>query len=257
MPTGEDDPTMVDADHDKPLKVARVQPAYAQVAEQLREVIIKGEIAPGERLPVESDLSGLFGVSRSTVREALRTLSSQNLVTTKRGVNGGTFVAEPKAEHIGSYLEATLGLLSGAEVVDVDEMLEARELLEVPAARFAAERRTEEKLDVIEETLATTPEQVDMAHLYEGHKGFHLAVMEAANNRLMEVMARPIFSVLRTRFLRDQAPKKFWNRVSDEHKGIFEAIREGDEGLASKLMFEHLEHLRGMYRRIDRVNRPD
>jgi DNA-binding FadR family transcriptional regulator len=240
-------------DAEPELRVARVRPAYAQVADQLRELIVRGDVTPGDRLPVESELSAMFGVSRSTVREALRTLSSMNLVSTKRGVNGGTFVVEPRAEHVGSYLEATLGLLSGADMVSIDEMLEARELLEIPAARMAATRRTEEQLSAIEQTLATTREHLDMAHVFEGHKDFHIAIMEASNNRLLEVMGGPIFSVLRTRFLRDRAPRRFWDQVADDHRNIYDAIVTGDEDLASGLMGEHLVHLRSMYQKTDRV----
>lgn len=82
------------------LPVSRVLPAYQQVANQLRELIMKGTLVVGERLPAEGEMALKFGVSRSTVREALRGLSSQSLVQTKRGVNGGTFVAEPSAEHV-------------------------------------------------------------------------------------------------------------------------------------------------------------
>ena len=106
---------------------------------QLQELIVKGTLTVGERLPAEGVMAAQFGVSRSTIREALRGLSSQRLVHTKRGVSGGTFVAEPSSEHVHTYLETTIGLLSGADVVSVDEILEARELFEVPAARLAAD----------------------------------------------------------------------------------------------------------------------
>lgn len=237
------------------LPVSRVLPAYQQVANQLQELIMKGTLVVGERLPAEGEMAVQFGVSRSTVREALRGLSSQSLVQTRRGVNGGTFVAEPSAEHVQAYLETTIGLLSGADVVSVDEILEARELFEVPSARLAALRRDEEQLAALEATLASGAE-VALAGDFEGHKEFHVAVMEASGNRLLQVIAAPLFSVLRTRFMRERASRDFWTSVVCDHRDIYDAIAAGDAEAASRLMHGHLERLRSMYERIDRAALP-
>ncbi|HEY3480196.1 MAG TPA: GntR family transcriptional regulator, partial [Streptomyces sp.] len=75
-------------------------PAYQLLSDALRARIITGELKPGEKLPVEPDLSTQYGVSRSTVREALRLLASQNLIITTRGVAGGSFVAYPKPQQV-------------------------------------------------------------------------------------------------------------------------------------------------------------
>lgn len=241
-----------EADRARDLPVKRVRPAYEQVSEQLQELIIKGTLVAGERLPAEGKMAVQFGVSRSTVREALRGLSSQKLVHTRRGANGGTFVAEPSASQVESYLETTIGLLSGTKALSVGEILEARELFEVPAARLAAVRRTEEHLYHLKSTLASGTE-VDMAHHFEGHRQFHVAVMKASGNRLLEVIARPVFRVLRTRFLRDYATRDFWVNVSCEHESIYDAIVEGDAEASARRMSTHLEGLRAMYERIDRT----
>ena len=238
------------------LPVSRVLPAYQQVANQLQELIMKGTLTVGERLPAEGEMALQFGVSRSTVREALRGLSSQSLVQTKRGVNGGTFVAEPSAEHVQIYLETTIGLLSGADVVSVDEILEARELIEVPSARLAALRGDKDQVRCLEATLDTGAE-VDLAVDFEGHRDFHVAIMEASGNRLLEVIARPMFSVLRTRFMRDRASPEFGAAVDRDHRDICDAIAAGDAAASARLMHNHLERLRSMYERIDRVAPPE
>ena len=216
---------------------------------------MKGTLTVGERLPAEGEMALQFGVSRSTVREALRGLSSQSLVHTKRGVNGGTFVAEPSAEHVHTYLETTIGLLSGADVVSVDEILEARELIEVPSARLAALRGDEGQFQRLKATLDTGAE-ADLAADFEGHRDFHVAVMEASGNRLLEVIARPMFSVLRTRFMREKASPAFWDTVDSDHRDICGAIAAGDAETSARLMHNHLERLRSMYERIDRVAGP-
>jgi DNA-binding FadR family transcriptional regulator len=232
------------------LTVKRVRPAYTQVAEQLRQAIVRGEVVPGDRLPVETDLATLFGVSRSTVREALRSLASENLVVTKRGVNGGSFVAEPDAESLSMYLETSLGLLTGSASISIDDLLEARALFEVPAAEYAAKRRTEEHLQHMR-SLIEEPQQVVDSDDFLSHKDFHLAIMEASGNRLLNVVTRPIFAVLRTRFLRKEAPNDFWDCVRSDHVEILEAIENKDSEAAGALMRQHLGRLRSTYESID------
>src|ERR671918_1887187 len=234
-----------------PLAVAKVRPGYQQVADQLRELILEGRINAGERLPTESELTEMFGASRSTVREALRILSSQNLIVTARGAGGGTFLSRPEPRYVSDILEASFGLLSDSEHLTVDHLLEARELLEVPAAGLAAVRRTEEHLAVLRSCFPEGSGDVSRAHLFEGNLLFHISIVEATRNPVLPVITRPIFSVLRTRFLRDAAPPAFWKRVSRDHRDILAAIEDGSEGDARAQMDRHLENLRPTYEEID------
>jgi GntR family transcriptional regulator, transcriptional repressor for pyruvate dehydrogenase complex len=244
---------------DTALGVRRIEPAYRQVAEQLRALVLRGDLGAGERLPNETELSAMFGVSRSTVREALRVLSSQNLITTSRGVGGGSFVARPAPEHISDYLETSLGLLSGSEDADaisLGELLEARELLEVPAARLAAKRRTDGQLDLLRACLEAERQVVEAEEPeYEEHRHFHQLVIDAASNGLVSIVTRPVFNVVQRRFRREAAPKRFWTDVVEAHERILERIEEGDEEGAAVEMFSHLERLRATYERIDRASR--
>lgn len=224
-------------------------PAYRSIARRLRELILDGRLVPGQRLPNEAELSASFSVSRSTIREALRELSSQNLIVTTRGVTGGSFVAHPDSNQIAGSLEAGLGLLSMTHEVSVDELLEARELLEVPAARLAAHRRSEEQLAQLR--AAMREEHAALQTDFEGHRRFHAAVLDAAGNGLLEIMTRPLFSVLRGRFLRDQAPPKFWEQVTEDHGLILARIEAADGNGAAHEMLHHLERLRDTYLEID------
>ncbi len=238
MPASEEPPA---ADH--------AGPAYRHIARRLRELILDGRLAPGERLPNEAELSASFAVSRSTIREALRELSSQNLLVTTRGVTGGSFVAHPEPEQISGSLEAGLGLLSMRREVSVDTLLEARELLEVPAARLAANRRSDEQLAQLH--AAVREEHAALRSDFEGHRRFHAAVLDAAGNALLEIMTQPLFSVLRTRFLRDEASPKFWEQVAEDHGLILACIEDGDGEGAAQEMLHHLERLRDTYLEID------
>lgn len=220
-----------------------VRTAYQQVADQLRNVILSGELTPGDKLPIESDLMALFGVSRSTIREALRVLSSQGLISTTRGVGGGSVVAHPDANDVGEYLEAKLGLLTGVKQVSVDDLLEARALLEVPGAGLAAERRTDEQLEVMRRGLGL---EGRAAHRDEQMR-FHVSVLEAAGNPLLRIMTSPVFGVLRVKFLRDAAPEQFWDETEHDHQHIFDAIEAKDRALAEERMAAHLARLRETY----------
>src|SRR5262245_43752038 len=108
-------------------------PLYLQVAESLREAIIAGALAPGDALPTERDLSESFGVSRASVREALRALQAQGLVSST-GSPSRTVVAEGAGEHARDAM-VTLLRLNG---VGVDDLMEFRSLLEAGALAAAA-----------------------------------------------------------------------------------------------------------------------
>ncbi|GAA2066737.1 FadR/GntR family transcriptional regulator [Polymorphospora rubra] len=217
------------------------------MADQLREAIVTGSLRPGDRLPIEPELSTIFGVSRSTIREALRLLSSQDLVSTSRGINGGTFVMAADPAKLREYLTTRLGLLSGAQVISIRELLEAREMFEVPAARLAARLRTDDELD---ELTACVEEETLLAERgadLEPHRAFHSLVLKAAKNQLLPLTVEPIFQVLRTRFLRPAAPGRFWRETAHDHAQILRHIRAGDEDAAATAMRHHLEQLSQVY----------
>lgn len=229
-------------------------PAYQDLAERLRHQIVGGELSPGEQLPVEPELSSQHGVSRSTVREALRLLSSQNLIITTRGVAGGTFVAHPRPEQISEYLEASLGLLARSDGGTVGALLEVRELLEVPAAGLAARRRTAAHLADLRRTLEH-PLDLPGNDRYPYNRDFHAVLLRAAGNPLLEVVTGPVFRVLNTRFLRDVAPARFWKRVDEDHGRIIEAVQARDASAAEETTAAHLRHLRSTYVRMARARR--
>lgn len=220
--------------------------AYESLARDLREQILTGRLRPGDRLPVEPELSARYGVSRSTVREALRVLSSQYLITTTRGVAGGSFVVHPKVDQVADNLEVSLGLLASGADVDVDQMLEVRELIEVPAARLAARRATPDDLADLERTLLE-PDGTEPAQLQRCHHRFHALVLRAAGNPLLELVSRPVFHVLETRFASPEAPEGFWSEVIADHHEIHDALAAGDADAAAAASHAHLVRLRPTY----------
>ncbi len=233
------------------LDVKPIQPAYQQVADQVRSLVVSGELAPDSRLPNEGELATIFGVSRSTVREALRLLASQGLITTTRGVNGGSFVAYPETEHITQYLETSLGLLTSVDQVSVDDLIEVRAMLEVPAAGLAAERRTPGDLAHLRTMLNKEQGSTDV-NTFDKPRHFHQALVEAAGNPLLPVLARPLFVTIRMRFVREEAPAEFWHSVASDHEEIYDLVESGDAEAAAERMRAHLASIASTYKRIDR-----
>ncbi len=221
--------------------------AYQKVSDALLDDFRCGVIKPGDQLPNEAELGVRFDVSRSTIREALRLLSSQNLVVTSRGASGGSFMAQPDLSLVSDSFSSGIEFLAIADELSVADLLEARELLEVPAVRLTAARRTPEQLAELHE-LTHNPS------VEEGSFRFHTLLLESAHNPMLLVMTRPVFEVLRNRFLRDLAPNKFWTEVEHDHRGIFNAIEAGDPEAAAAEMTLHLRHLRKTYLDIDSRN---
>lgn len=222
-------------------------PAYRAIADSIREDILDQRLVPGDRLPVETDLAHRFGVSRSTVREALRELASQNIVETTRGATGGTFVVVPTTESLARSLTIGIEMMAGSTDLTVVEMLEAREILEIPAARLASERGDDEQFALIDQHIESRRVAESAGRELIANWNFHVLVVEAANNPLLELMSQPIFHVLQTRFSQIRASSGFRNQVEKDHRAIAEAIISRDPDGAAKLMGDHLERLRPSY----------
>lgn len=231
------------------LPVGKVKPAYVQVSEQLRDLILSGWLQAGERLPAEDALAGQFGASRSTVREALRLLSSERLITTVRGVNGGTFVTPPTMAGVGDYLQSSLGILLRAEAVTTDDMVEVRELLEPRAAGSLTRVGDGAVVATLEGLMAeTTDADPDDPHVQQDLSlRFHLHVAEHCGNTMLQLLIPPIFLAARARHKPGGQPAPFWKQVAADHQEIVAAIRAGDADLAEQEMRRHVRGVGPFY----------
>ncbi len=234
------------------LRVQRVRPAYHQVADELRTQIMTGGLTPGARLPNETDLSKSFGVSRSTVREALRVLTSQHFVETLRGVRGGSFVASPDPIRVVEDIGGALGALVLTPKLGLNDLIEARLLLEPAAARLAAQRADPETIEAIRATME--PKEDRDLTSFVAHFDFHAAVLMATGNLMFLLMAQPIADVLRLRVEHMPAANDEWRQVDDCHATIAGHIERGEAAQAEAAMRLHLLELKPLY---DRAGRTD
>lgn len=230
------------------LRVRRVRPAYQQVADELRTQIVGGALGAGERLPSEADLSRAFGVSRSTVREALRVLASQHLIETVRGVQGGSFVAAPDPTRIVEDIGGALGVLVETPQLGIHDLLEARLLLEPTAARLATQRADPETVDAIRAAAEAPRDERDPSG-FVGHIDFHTTLLMATGNLMITMMGQPVNDVLRTRLRRVGVERAEWDRVDEHHRTIAAHVAAGEAGAAEEAMRDHLIALRPLYER--------
>ena len=213
----------------------------------MRELVVNGTVAPGERLPTETLLAAEYGVSRATVREALRLLAAQSLIRTAKGATGGSYVTLPSADHLSESLRSGIGLLAEAKDVSLEELLEARELLEVPAARLAALRRGEADVHRLREAIPGEPLRLGTAEQFVYNRDFHWVVLQACGNTLLSIAAQPVFSVLQTRLARSTLGSRFHRAINDHHRAIAAAIDAADADAAGGEMLAHLQYLRPFY----------
>src|SRR5436190_2120692 len=202
-------------------------PAYQQLADELREQITSGRLRPGQRLPTEPELCVRSGVSRSTVREALRLLASQHLIVTTRGVTGGSFVAHPDAAQLPEALSTGLALLSNSAAIGFADLLELRRALEIPGAALAAARRTEENL-AQQRAAFFDPETDSVDTMLAAHAAFHSAVAKATGNPLYELVTRPLYHVAYGEEVIENLPPGYWHRIDADHREIVNCVAARD-----------------------------
>ena len=217
-------------------------PAYQILADELREEITSGRLQPGERLPPEPELCVRSGVSRSTVREALRLLASQHLIVTTRGVTGGSFVAHPDAEQLSEALSTGLTLLSNSAEVGLADLLELRLALEVPAVGLAAQRRTDANLIEMRGAMFD-PDLDELDTMLAAHAAFHAAIASATGNPLFELVTRPLYHVTYGEEIVENLPGDYWARIDVDHRELLSCVKAGNAEAAMTAGRRHLDYI--------------
>jgi GntR family transcriptional regulator, transcriptional repressor for pyruvate dehydrogenase complex len=218
----------------------RVRRPREQVEEQLREAILSGAFKQGEKLPTETALAREFSVSRTTLREALRSLAASGLISKVPGVAGGSFVRSVDHRGLESVLGESLSNVLRLGSVTRDELQQMRQLLELPAAALAAEHRDEQDLERFEQVLdreeragAEDPAMADV------DISFHSAVAEASGNRVLASVVAALH-----RAMRPGAQPGAARETAAQHRAVVDAIRAGDPAAAATAMAVHLDYVR-------------
>jgi GntR family transcriptional regulator, transcriptional repressor for pyruvate dehydrogenase complex len=221
----------------KPIKTRKI---YEEIVEQIRELVARGELKPGDRLPSERDLVERLQVSRASIREALSALEMMGLLEVRSGE--GTYVRKLGSESVVAPLAWMITMEKGT----VLELLEVRKILEVQAVGLAALHADEldlkelsEALDDMRNDLSNTSSGGEQADLR-----FHFAITRATKNkilvRLMDTISDLMQHVLKTSRCKLYQGKYTPSLLFQEHIVIYEAIKQKDSKRASDLMLRHL-----------------
>ncbi len=222
-----------------------------QVEEQLRSAILSGQLPIGTKLGSEAALAIEFSVSRTTVREALRSLATKGLITKVPGSGGGSFVRSVDHHSFGHLLREGIENLLQLGTIETREASAVRLLLEVPAVRLASQNATEadlKSLDRILERLAAAP--IDDPEIPLLDAGFHTTIAYASGNRVLSSL---VFALHRaTEPVRHLSLSKEVGRESHrQHSRIVEAIRQHDPDAAELAIVTHLAYLDEHHRTND------
>ena len=205
--------------------------------EQIRELIASGEWGPGTRLPREVDLAKQLGLSRNSLREAVRALSLARVLEVRQG--DGTYVSSLEP---GELLEPTLSathLLRGRTVL---ELFEVRRMLEPEAAAMAAHRADGEVIGALREELDRMVAAGDRAdELVEADAAFHDVIARAPGNSVLRALLRSLSSsTIRARLWHGIADRGALDLARDEHARIYDAIEAGDPDVARAASLLHV-----------------
>jgi GntR family transcriptional repressor for pyruvate dehydrogenase complex len=206
------------------------------VAEQLKDMIMAGELHVGDRLPNVRVLAESFGVSKATMSEALRVLSAMGLIEARQGL--GTFVGDRSAQMVVEAIDLYVTLTAES----VYKVYELREIIEPALARLAAERITAEQLAELEDILAEMQQftEIDTRFL-EADVEFHNKIFSTIGNEIATTITRAIHQLTVDTWLGVGAPRVGPERICRAHARVVEALKEGDPDAAEMATRRHLE----------------
>jgi DNA-binding FadR family transcriptional regulator len=177
-----------------PMRKVHVKKAAELIAAQIRNAIVRGEIADGDSLPAEAQLIATFAVSRPTVREAIRILESEHLISVSRGARGGALVRSPVSE----LSARALGFTLQSRNATLRDVYEARAVFEPAAARMAAQQRPRERaVRILREQIERERDVLaDRPQLASAMAEFHRLVVEESGNKTLLLIAEALHHIV-------------------------------------------------------------
>lgn len=213
-----------------------------QVFERIRDLILKGDLKPGERLKAERDLCEVMAVSRQTVRQAIKKLVERGLVEHRQG--HGTFICDPGNNKGLNFLQELLH----TNEINLRELLEVRMALECQAASSAALRATGEDVTTLERHAREMRKAIDQGELgIREDVRFHMSLAYASKNQIQILMMKSLYDLLH--FGIEESLKKLYldpeslEQILSQHETIAAGIRQRDPEVAAAAMRAHIDFL--------------
>ena len=209
----------------------------AQVVAHVRELIDRGTLGPGARLPPERDLARQVGVSRPTVRAGLRTLAALGVIRSRRG--SGTYIPEGPPT-LGAE---ALSFLAALHKFTIEDVYEVRRILEVGAAGLAAERASSDHLATLAEEVTGLFASLADRQVFLVHDiNFHRSIAAASGNPIVASLVEMVSALHyeRRRATAERAADRELRDAADAHRQIYQAVRAHDPDRARRSMTDHL-----------------
>jgi GntR family transcriptional repressor for pyruvate dehydrogenase complex len=226
------------------LKPVAKKKAYEDIVRQIRTLIEEGKLKRNDQLPSERDLSETFRVSRTTVREAIRTLESMNLLKCRQG--NGTYVLASSGEALIQPLAAALF----KEKDDIRDIFFIRRIIEPHVAQLAAQNATSKEIEEMEGILREQEERIRaQKNIIETDSAFHSLMVKATKNHVMERLVLALIDLLtqsREQYLTEDGNDARANRSLEGHQRILSDIKNGDGEAARNSMLKHLDEIEGL-----------
>lgn len=213
-----------------------------QIAEQIKEAIIEKQVKPGDKLPPEQDLAEQFQVSRPTIRDAIKLLSTSKLVVTKPGSKGGHFVSEMDPDSFVSDFSDYITLSLSLKGITLEEVIEMRKMIEIKACGLAAAYRTKQDLINLKKTLPPKNSPISDQLYFNQDFQFHRAIAKATHNRLIMINVEAITLSLSPYFQAMDCSLQLKTDLTKELHDIFQAIEQQKPEHAEEKMAYHLRH---------------
>ncbi len=221
--------------------IVRPTTAASKIVALVKDAVFSGRLQPGARLGTEPELARQFGVSRLTVRDALRSLAAMGIVRIRVGASGGAWIAEGNPDAYADALAIQLKLVGVTE----PEITEAQIAVEAMAAGLAARKRTSDDLDRLARVLERAATLAhDAKRFTESSFEFHLAVAEASHNRALVAQLKALRHVIWPEH-QPKISKALTERVLTAHRELYGLLQAGEEAGARRSMCAHLEGIRG------------
>jgi GntR family transcriptional repressor for pyruvate dehydrogenase complex len=225
-----------------PFKALQRLRAFEEVIDQIEHAIADGQLRPGERLPPERELAVTFGVSRTSVREALRVLEMFGVIATRRGTgpDSGTIVASSAEIGLASALRLHSALLQ----IPTQDLVDVRVALESYAASHAAYRRTSADLDELRRLIEAMHACDKREEFYSLDTRFHLALASCSGNALLPVLMEALRASMEREMSRTFSELRDWpaerERLRREHDALLSAVESKDAARAEQLVRDHI-----------------
>jgi GntR family transcriptional repressor for pyruvate dehydrogenase complex len=211
--------------------------AHEYVAEQIRRHIALRLIKPGEALPAERELAGMFGVGRPTIQHALRLLEAAGLVEARRGRSGGTFITHPDGD---SLTADDLIVRVMRQRKELEDLLLYRRIIEPAVAKVAAGTRRNADLAAMRRAIQGMAAAASEPDYMRHDTDFHMAVARATGNEFLTRAIEEIRMRLNDAMTLLPESEAWHRRISGEHEELLEAIDTGDADAAETVMQEHV-----------------